>query len=192
MLSLEPKGYPGDKFPESPSEQTLIPPDQPSQDSDQRTRGSNLDFSITSRTVHSSLLCAETTANISITCVNCKGYWERSWGGIILGRRAIGCIKALLFRNKLMHAKAPLIGLLTICKRCDEEKLRDPLDEKDQIRRSQGSYATPGKMIFRVSHKEMEELLFSKVVVFMGMFTTPFRTTGSDGYWKEWNLERVD
>lgn len=198
MLFLEPKGHPREKIPESPSEETLIPPDQPSQDSNQRTRWrSRLDVNIASRIVQSSLLCAETTANISITCVNCasegKGHWERSWGGIIIGRRAPGSIKALLIRNKLKHANVPLIGLLTVCPRCCTElKLYDQFDQKDQILKFQGGYNSPGKMIFRVSHKEMEELFFSKVMVLMGMFTTPFRTIGSDGQWKEWNRAQED
>jgi hypothetical protein len=177
MLSPEPR----QKIPESSSQETLLPPNPPSR----------LDFNIVSRTVFSSLLCAEATANISITCGNCKRSWERAWGGIIIGRRAIGSIKALLLRNKLSFTKATLIGLLTICPRCYTElKLDAEFDQKDQILKFQGGYNTPGKIIFRVSHREMEELFFSKVIVLMGMFTTPFRTIGSDGRWKEWNPVR--
>jgi len=190
MFSLEPKGHPRARIPESPSEETLIP-DQTLQNSNQRSR---LDFNIISRKIQSSLPGAETTANISITCVNCasqgqgRGHWERHWQGIIIGRRAPGCIAALLVRIKLKHTNAPFIGLLTLCPKCCTELKQD--DQMDRIFKFQGD--CPGKIIFRVSHMEMEELFLSKVILLIGMSPTPFQTIGSDGKWKEWNQLRRD
>ena len=98
-----------EKLPESPSENALIPRDQPLQASEK----SGPVLNITSRTIQSSQLCAETTAQISISCVKCatqdRGYCERPWRGIILGRRARGCIAAYLLRIKLNLTKTPLI-----------------------------------------------------------------------------------
>jgi hypothetical protein len=41
-------------------------------------------------------------------------------------------------------------------------------------------------MILGISHKEIEELFVSKVIVLEGIFTTPLRTTNADGRWKKW------
>ena len=188
----EQKNHPRVKIPESPSEETLLP-DRTAQDYELIGGQGKLDLTLTSKTVLSSLLCAEAIANISVTCVNCasqgKGPWERPWHGIIQGRRTYGCIKALLVRIKLKHANAPLVGLLTICSECCTElKLHDQSDQMDQILKFHGSI--PGKIIFPVLYKEMEELFFSRVIVLTGMFTTPFLTIGSDGQWKEWNQTR--
>jgi hypothetical protein len=185
MLPLVSKRQRGEKFLESPSEETLIPLDQASTPA----------FNLTSRTVQSSYLCVETITHINISCVNCvikenlEGHWERPWRGIILGRRAHGYIKAYFVRIKLKLSRAPLIELLTICQDCCTElKLYDQLAQMDRILNFQGVPNTPGKKVFRVSHKEMEEIFFSKVMVLVGTFTTPFLTIGSDGQWKEWNI----
>ena len=64
--------------------------------------------------------------------------------------------------------------------------LKDQVSQMDEILKYQVPN-TPGKMIFRVTHKEIEELFFSKVMVLVGLIM-PFLTIGSDGRWKEWNM----
>jgi hypothetical protein len=197
MLPLGSKRQQGGKLLESSSEETLLPLDQLSPASNPQTsKKFRPAFNITSRTVQSSYLCAERTMHISISCVNCgfqgkenqEGHWDRPWRGIILGRRAPGCIKAYFVGIKLKLSRAPLIELITMCQECTELKLYDQLAQMDRILNFQGVPNTPGKKVFRVSHKEMEEIFFSKVMVLVGMFTTPFLTIGSDGQWKEWNI----
>ena len=184
MLKRRPWG----QFSESPSEETLSPPKQSSRTFNQPARERpRPSFSVIPRT-----LDTENTTNVSITCFNCaprgKGHWERPWRGLIVGARASGHIKALLVKIKLKYTTAPLVGLLTLCPDCCIElKLHSRLDQMNRIRNFQGVHGCAGKILLRASHEDIEELFFSQVMVLVGAFTTPFRTIGSDGQWKEWN-----
>lgn len=141
---------------------------------------------LTSETVRSSNLCAETKADISISCINCATTGStRTWHGIILGRGALGCIKAYLVRVKLKLSRVPFIELLTICENCTKSKLDDQAWVEHLDFHSVST--SPRKMVFRVSYEQMEEMLCSKVLVLEGAFTTPFVTIGQDGQWKKWN-----
>lgn len=141
---------------------------------------------LTSETVRTSHLCAEATADISISCVNCATTGSRTWHGIILGRGAPGCIKAYLVRLKLKLSRGPFIEFLTMCESCTKLKL----DDQAQVEHFEfhGASTSPRKMVLRVSHDQMEEMLLSKVVALEGVFTTPFITIGGDGQWKKWHL----
>jgi hypothetical protein len=93
---------------------------------------------------------------------------KRTWRGIVIGRRVSGSIKASLIRRALRHTKAPLFGVLTICpKCCIELKLHKQFDQMERIHKFEGNHNTLGKMTFRLSYKEMEELFSSKVIVLM-------------------------
>jgi hypothetical protein len=90
-----------------------------------------------------------------------RKHYKRAWRGIVIGRRTSRSIKALLIRRALRHTNALSFGLLTICpKRCTELKLHEQSDQMDRILEFEGDYNGRGKMIFRVSYKEMEELFF--------------------------------
>lgn len=164
MLLLGSKHQQMEKLPQLPSEESLA-----------------------SRTVQTSSLCAETTAHINISCVNCATTGShRTWNGIILGRGAPGSIKAYLIRVRLKLSRAPLLELLTTCEKCTKLKL----DNKARVEHFElhGVSTSHRKMVFRVSHDQMEEMLSSKVVVLEGIFTMPFVTIGQDGQWKKWNM----
>jgi hypothetical protein len=188
MPSIDSKSYWEGGFLQSPSEETLI--------HDPLKRDSKLpsehDFLITSRPVPSSLLSLEKTAKINISCMNCvslgKGHMEKSWRGIILGRHAAGSFKALLVRINIRHTDGPLLELVTICAECCSElKLHDRASQMDRIIKFEGHFGGSKMMRMRATHEEVEELLSTKAIAFMGMSITPFRAQGSDGEWKEWN-----
>ena len=187
-------------FPESPSEETLLPPDQPPHGSKQNPcERSRLSLVITSKTcesvnwpVNRSLLCSETKAKISTSCINCSSLNRRHWHGRVIGKGASGSIKALLVRIKTKQIRfvgdPPLIGLLTICPECCTELgLHRQSDQMNRIHSFEGEHDTPGNMILGVSYEQMEELFSSRVIVLEGCFTTPFKTAGVDRQWKEWN-----
>lgn len=75
-----------------------------------------------------------------------------------------------------------------MCQECCVELKLDQGAQMDRILKFQDVPNPAGKMVFRVLYEEMEEICFSKVMVLVGMFTTPFLTIGSDGQWKEWNM----
>jgi hypothetical protein len=148
-----------EKFPESLPEATFLPVDQPSQGSDQLMRGrTRLGHNNILRPIQLSSLCAETTANIIITCINCasrdNGHRDRSWSEIIIRRWTSAYIKALLVRIKLKGTDTPLIEHLTICpKCCIQLKLDNEFDEEDRITKLRGYYETAGKMSQRLSEQ---------------------------------------
>jgi hypothetical protein len=194
------------RFPESTSKETLISADQRPQDPKRICQRPRLVF-VTSKICdrvqvwppHRSLICSETTAKTSIHCINCSSSHEGQWHGRIIGKGACGSIKALLIRIKYKYTGTPLIGLITICPGCCKElELYNPFDQMDHILSFRDFHNTPrneilgvsGNVIIGVSHKEMDELFFSKVITLEGAFTTPFRTAGPDGQWKVWNQLR--
>ena len=67
-------------------------------------------------------------------------------------------------------------------------ELHNPFDQMDYILSFWGFYTAPRNeilgvsknLIIGVSHKEMDELLFSKVITLEGAFTTLFRTAKTD------------
>jgi len=216
LKPLESKLYLGGKLAASPSEETLVPlqlnspqgaapPVSPSDtlvplnQNLQPSHGLGIKFKpgydITSGTVQSSNLCTETTTPISIFCVNCavksKDNQEeyRFWSGLIPGKRTLGYLKAYLIRIKLKVSKAPLIKLLTLCKECCLELgLNTHLAQMDRILKFKDTPNTHRKLVFRISHREIEEMFSSRVIILVGMFTTPFLTINPDGQWKEWNI----
>ena len=185
MLPLGSKRQRGEKLPASLSEETLVPPDQVLLTS--HRAGKNTSPRLMSSQISSSPL-------ISISCINCifqgKETLRRPWRRIILGTRTAGCIKAYFVKIRLKLSKAPFIKLLTICQDCCTEL---DLDQSAHIDRIPNFKGVPncGKLVFRVSYKEMEEIFTSRVIVLVGMFTTPFLTIDRDGppgQWKEWNI----
>jgi hypothetical protein len=132
-------------------EATFLPVDQPSQGSSQPMCGrTKLGHNNILRPIQSPALCAETTTNITISCVICasrdNGHLGRSWSEIVVGRRAYACIKALIMRIKLKCTDTPLIEHLTLCpKCCIQLKLDNEFDEED-LTKLQGYYETSRKM----------------------------------------------
>jgi len=191
MLATTSKSKCAGAFLQSPSEETLVP-DPLTWDFKEPSKH---DFFIRLKPVFSkcsSLLSLERTTKISIACINCvsrgKGNSERTWQGIILGRRAAGSLQAVLVRMKLRHTDGPLFEFLTLCTGCCTElELNDQASQMNRIVEFKDRCCNSKMMRMRATNDVVEELLSTKVIVFMGMFITPFRTLGSDGEWKEWN-----
>jgi hypothetical protein len=144
--------YSNEKFLESPPKATFLPVDQSSQGSGQLIR----ERTRLGRHIQSSPLCAETTANITISCVNCasrdNGYWDRSWSEFVIGRRAYTCIKASIMKIKLKCTDTPLIERFTLCpKCCIQLKLDNEFDEEDHITKLEGYCETVRRMSQRLS-----------------------------------------
>jgi hypothetical protein len=151
------KSYSKEKFPESSPEATFLYVDEPLQGSGQlMRRRTRLSHNNILKPIQSPPLCAKTTENITISCVNCasrdNGHWDKSWSGIVIRRRGYAYIRALIIRIKLKYTNTPLIEHFTLCpKCCIQLKLDNEFDEEEQITKRQGYYKTAKKMSQQLS-----------------------------------------
>ena len=89
---------------------------------------------------------------------------------------------------KLKHTESPLFDFLTLCDGCcTESDLHDRASQMNRIVKFEDCYSGSKTTRMRATNDVVEELISSKVIVFMGMSTAPFQTLGMDGKWKEWN-----
>jgi hypothetical protein len=134
----------------------------------------------------------ETSAKVNVFCINCNFKDERDWQGRIIGRGVHGLLNALLARIKHKDKDTPLIGLLTICIDCCEEGLkfdyRDYKAEIDQILCSKNKNKRFGSILLGLSYKEVEGVIFSKVIIMEGILMSTIETIGVDAKQEKWDL----
>jgi hypothetical protein len=142
-------------------------------------------------------LCPETKAKFKVSCIKCDNIEddERDWQGRVIGRGLHGSLSALLTRVKhkyrLFMDHGPLIRLLTLCiECCTELGLYHEVDQIDQIFGFKDNNEIPGGMVLRISYKEVEEIVSSKVIVMEGLLLNAgtIKTVGVDGKWRMWYL----
>jgi hypothetical protein len=178
----------------------------PPYDSTQRTREqAKFDPAIMAKTCESakiwppypSSLCPETKAKFKVSCIECDNFEddERDWQGRVIGRGLHGSLSALLTRVKhkyrLFMDHEPLIRLLTVCTECCTKlDLYHEVDQIDQIFSFRDNNERSGGMVLRISYKEIEEIVCSKVIVMEGVLLNAgtIKTVGVDGKWRKWYL----
>lgn len=135
-------------------------------------------------------------AKVNVLCVNvdCDFEDERDWQGRIVGKGVHGSLNALFTR--IMHKnkqQMPLIGLLTVCMECYKEGFSfDYMNSKRQINQilsSKHKRKNFGRLILGVSYKEVEEIIFSKVIIMEGVLMDTVETV-SLNLKQEWDLLR--
>jgi hypothetical protein len=115
--------------------------------------------------------------------------------GLKTARVLHGSLSALLTRvnhkYRLFMDHGPLIRLLTLCiECCTELGLYHEVDQIDQIFGFRDNNERPGGMVLRISYKEVEEIVSSKVIVMEGVLLNAgtIKTVGVDGRWRMWYL----
>ena len=82
------------------------------------------------------------------------------------------------------------MGLYTLClKCCDELELYDKDDQIDQIRSFEGKTTLSASMIVGATYKEIEEILFSRLIIIDGKSTSSFKTVTMDGKGSEFDVD---
>jgi hypothetical protein len=144
-----------------------------------------------------SSLCPETKAKFKVSYIKCDRIkdGERDWQGRVIGRGLHGSLSALLTRVKhkyrLFMDHGPLIRLLTLCiECCTELGLYHEVDQIDQIFGFRDNNERPRGIVLRISYKEVEEIVSSKVIVMEGVLLNAgtIKTVGVDGKWRMWYL----
>ncbi len=142
-----------------------------------------------------STLCSEIVAKISVFCVNCGSLGQREWQGRIIGKGLHGCLNALCARIKhratVFRGSAPLMRLWTACfKCCTELGLDYEADQIDMIFNYRYIKRVNQEMVIRLSYKEVEEMVSSKVIMTEGWLlnANTIKTAGEVGRWKKWQL----
>jgi len=124
---------------------------------------------------------SETKAKINVSCVNCDFEEKRDWQGWIIGQGITGSLNAFLIRimhkNKLLKRKKPLMRLLTICDNCCIELDWDGRPDQDHI----GSNEISASLVLSLSHKEVETVVLSKIIIIEGVSINTIKTAGIDG-----------
>jgi hypothetical protein len=192
------------KFPELAEKEVSTAAPPPS-DLTQRTgEYSKLDQAMMAKTYESakirppypSSLCSETDAKIHVFCIKCDprdALTERGWQGRIIGKGLHGSLNALCARIKYMlfGSQAPLMRLLTVCAECCAKlEVYYEVDQVDRIFGFQDKNGTAGETVLRVSYKEIEEIVSSKVIVMEGVLlnANTIKTVSVDGKWRKWYL----
>jgi len=64
------------------------------------------------------------------------------------------------------------------------------VDQIGQIFGFRDNSRTPGEMVLRISYKEIEEIVSSKVIIIEGrlLSTNTIKTVGINGEWRKWYL----
>ncbi|KAH6667739.1 hypothetical protein B0J14DRAFT_567113 [Halenospora varia] len=146
------------------------------------------------RPPYPSSLCSETEAKIHVFCINCESksaLGKRDWQGRIIGKGLHGSLNALCTRIKHKYKSAPLMRLLTVCIDCCAElELYHEADQIGQIFGFKDNNTTPGEMVLRISYKEIEEIVSSKVIIMEGWLLNAnvIETVGVNGEWRKWYL----
>ena len=74
------------------------------------------------------------------------------------------------------------MALYTLClKCCDELELYDEDDQMDIIRSFKDKTILSASMIVGAIHKDLEEILISRLIIMDGKFTSSFKTVTMDG-----------
>jgi hypothetical protein len=84
-----------------------------------------------------------------------------------------------------------LIRLLTVCiECCTKLDLYHEVDQIDQVFGFRHSNERSGGMVLRITYKEIEEIVSSKVIVMEGVLLNAgtIKTVGVDGKWRKWYL----
>ncbi|KAH8650260.1 hypothetical protein BGZ60DRAFT_421626 [Tricladium varicosporioides] len=144
--------------------------------------------------IYPSPLCSESRAKVNISCINCNFKDKRYWQGRIMGRGLHGALSALIARIKhkyrLFRDGTPLVELWTVCIHCSTKL--ELYHEADQIslvfdfKDNKGG----GGIVLRISYKEIEEIVSSKVIMMEGVIlgANTIKTVGVDGKWRKWYL----
>jgi hypothetical protein len=81
--------------------------------------------------------------------------------------------------------------LLTVCAKCCAKlRLYHEVDQVGQIFDVRDKNRTLGETVLRVSYKEIEEIISSKVIVMEGVLlnANTIKTVSVDGKWRKWYL----
>jgi hypothetical protein len=206
MPSLWPSQLlPTAEFPASAEKETTAV-HHPPFDSTQRTREqAKFELAIRAKICEStkiwpplpSSLCSETKAKIKVSCIKCDDPEddEREWQGRVIGKGLHGSLSAFLTRvehkYRLFMDHKPLIRLLTVCiKCCAKLELYHEVDQIDQIFSFRDNDEISRGMVIRISYKEIEQIISSRVIVMEGMLVNAgtIKTVGVDGKWRKWYL----
>lgn len=140
-------------------------------------------------------LCSETKAKVNVSCINCDFEDKRDWQGRIMGSGLNGALSALLTRIKhkyrLFRDDTPLMELWTVCIHCSAKlELYHEVDQISLIFHFKDSNKRAGGMVLRISYKEIEEIVSSKVIMMEGVLLSAntIKTVGVDGKWRKWYL----
>jgi hypothetical protein len=146
---------------------------------------------------HPSSIYPETKAKLKVFCIKCDNPedGERDWQGRVIGRGLHGSLSAFLTRAKhkyrLFMDHEPLIRLLTVCiECCTKLDLYHEVDQIDQVFGFRDSNERSGGIVLRITYKEIEEIVSSKVIVMEGVLLNAgtIKTVGVDGKWRKWYL----
>jgi hypothetical protein len=183
------------EFPASAEKETTAV-HHPPFDSTQRTREqAKFELAIMAKICESAKIwspyCSETKAKIKVSCIKCDDPEddEREWQGRVIGKGLHGSLSALLTRvehkYRLFIDHKPLVRLLTVCIECCAKlELYHEVDQfRDNNEISRG-------MVLRISYKEIEQIISSRVIVMEGMLLNAgtIKTVGVDGKWRKWYL----
>ncbi|KAH8653972.1 hypothetical protein BGZ60DRAFT_419076 [Tricladium varicosporioides] len=142
-----------------------------------------------------SSLCSETEATIHVFCINCKSLSERNWQGSIIGKGLHGSLNAFCARVKnkymLFRSHTPLMRLLTVCiECCIQLELYYEADQIDRIFGFRDKNEPLREMVLRISYKEIEEFVSSKLIMMEGLLlnSETIKTASADGKWRKWYL----
>jgi hypothetical protein len=136
-------------------------------------------------------LCSEIEAKIGVFCVNCGSLGQRDWQGRIIGKGLHGSLNALCARIKATFKGVPLMRLWTACFECCAKLGLDCEDDQmDMIFSYRYIKRGDQEMVVRLSYKEVEEMVSSKVIMTEGRLlnANTIKTAGKDGQWKKWQL----
>ncbi|PVH72544.1 hypothetical protein DL98DRAFT_520444, partial [Cadophora sp. DSE1049] len=145
--------------------------------------------------IYSSPLCSEIKAKVNVSCINCDFEDKRDWQGRILGSGFHGALRALLTRIKhkcrLFKDDTPFMELWTVCIHCSATlELYHEVDQIGMIFDFKDSHKRAGGMVLRISYKEIEDIVSSKVIMMDGVLLSAntIKTVGVDGKWRKWYL----
>lgn len=133
---------------------------------------------------------SETKAKIKVSCIKCDDPKddEREWQGRVIGKGLHGSLSALLTRVEhkygLFMDHKPLVRLLTVYIECYAKlELYYEVNRIDQIFSFRDNNEISRGMVLRISYKEIEQIISSRVIVMEGMLLNSgtIKTVGVDG-----------